>query len=479
LVGIVPLDSYKITMEHEVINVDIYRDENGYNHYDISVRNISKHTNIILHKIREEFISEINIGEIELNEAGESDQIKERFRQEILVLIKKYFPNTDKRTSDLLVSELIRQNIGLGDIEILLKDDNLEEIVINCSPEPAQVYHKKFGWVQTNIFLPTETRIRHFSTMIGRDVGKEITLLKPLMDAHLLRGDRVNATLYPISTKGNTITIRKFSQKPWTITDFIVNKTITYEVAAIIWLAVQYELSIMISGGTGSGKTSVLNVVSSFIPINQRIVSIEDTREITLPRDLHWVPLETRLPNPEGKGEVSMLDLVVNAMRMRPDRIIMGEVRRKREAEVLFEAMHTGHSVYATIHANNVRETVERLTNPPIDIPKAMLGSLSMIMVMNRNRRTGIRRITEVAEVLPGGDPRTFVEYDAGGDTLRILKDPALVFKTISQYTGLSKEAILKDLDERVKLLKWIVTNNINNVEEVGSFFRKFYIKKT
>ena len=121
----------------------------------------------------------------------------------------------------------------------------------------------------------------------------------------------------------------------------------------------------------------------------QRIISIEDTRELTLPVSLHWVPMETRLPNPEGKGEVTMLDLVVNSLRMRPDRIIMGEIRRKREAEVLFEAMHTGHSVYATLHANDVDETIARLTNPPIDVPKQLLSSVNMLAVMNRNRRTG------------------------------------------------------------------------------------------
>src|SRR6056297_296808 len=221
--------------------------------------------------------------------------------------------------------------------------------------------------------------------MIGRDVNKEITALNPLMDAHLLTGDRVNATLNPISTKGNTITIRKFAEDPWTITKFIKQGTINVEAAAFVWLAIQNEMSVLIAGGTGSGKTSMLNVVSNFFPSNQRILSIEDTRELTLPKNLHWVPMETRLPNPEGKGGVTMLDLLVNSLRMRPDRILVGEIRRQKEAEVLLEAMHTGHSVYATIHANNADEVITRLTNPPIDIPKPMISSLSLIIVQNRN----------------------------------------------------------------------------------------------
>lgn len=475
---VAPLDSYKITIENEIIDIDIYRDAIGFSHYDISVRNISKHTNIILRKIREEFISDISIGAVELSDTGEADAIKGKFKKEILILIKRYFPNTDARTSDLLVNELIRQNIGLGDIEILLQDEFLEEIVINSSKEPIYVYHKRFGWLKTNIFIPNEAKTRHYATIIGRDIGKEITLLKPLMDAHLLTGDRVNATLNPISSAGNTITIRKFSKKPWTITDFILTGTISYEAAAIIWFGVEYELSILIAGGTGSGKTSMLNVVASFIPINQRIISIEDTREITLPADLHWVPMETRLPNPEGKGEISMLDLVINSLRMRPDRIIMGEIRRKREAEVLFEAMHTGHSVYATLHANNVKETFHRLTNPPLDIPKPLLSAISLIVIQNRNRRTGKRQTMEIAQVLPDGTPEVFMSYDVARGVLVQTKEPDALYDTIKQYSGLSKDTILKDLDEKVRFLKYLVEKNIRDIHEVGGLLRKYNMQR-
>ena len=185
-----------------------------------------------------------------------------------------------------------------------------------------------------------------------------------------------------------------------------------------MWLAIQNELSILVAGGTGSGKTSMLNVVSNFFPPNQRIISIEDTRELILPNNLHWVPLETRLPNPEGKGEITMLDLLVNRLRMRPDRIIVGEIRRQREAQVVLEAMHTGHSVYATIHANNADEVIVRLTNPPIDIPKPMISSLSLILVQSRNRRTGKRRTLQIAEVTPTGDANILMQLNVHDDVL-------------------------------------------------------------
>jgi len=298
------------------------------------------------------------------------------------------------------------------------------------------------------------------------------------MDAHLLTGDRVNATLHPITAHGNTITIRKFSSKPWTITDFIKSKTISYYEAAVIWLAVQNELSILISGGTGSGKTSMLNVVASFIPINQRIISIEDTRELTLPGDLHWVPMETRLPNPEGKGEVTMLGLVVNALWMSPDRIIMGEVRRKREAEVLFEAMHTGHSVYATLHANNVDETIARLTNPPIEVPKSLLSSVALIVVQNRNRRTGKRKTWQIAEVLPTGDARVVTQYNMTRDSFEKVSEFDQIFNTLIQYTGRTKKHIIEDIHKKMELLRWMVSNNINDIQKVGTFLRKYYNKE-
>ncbi len=477
--GIIKLDSYKLHVNDIVVNVDIFLGRNEFVPlYNISILNISKITDIILHKIREEFVSKINIGDIQITDTGDPNAIKEKFTKEILVLIKKYFPDIDKKTSNLLINYLIQENIGLGNVEILLRDKNLEDIVINNAHDPVWVYHRKHGWLKTNVRVLTESKIRHYSTMIGRDVGKEITLLKPLMDASLSTGDRVNATLSPISTMGNTISIRKFAEKPWTITDFIKGKTLSYYAAALIWLAVQNELSILITGGTGSGKTSMLNVVSNFFPPNQRIISIEDTRELTLPDSLHWVPLETRLPNPEGKGEVTMLDLLVNSLRMRPDRIIVGEIRRKREAEVLFEAMHTGHSVYATLHANNAKETVVRMTNPPIDIPKLMLPALSLIVVQHRDRRIGVRRTLQIAEVLPSGDPNVLLQLDAQKDKLNPINESKVLMNTINLYTGLTTEEIKADIDEKIDVLKWFVKNNITNIHQIGLIFAKYYLKK-
>jgi len=473
------LDRYTININGINIQIEIITTEDKYVPvYLVSIMNISDTTKIILEKIREEFVSRLDLAELEESKQDETEDLKRKFTLSIAKLIQKYFPESDEKTKNTLINYLLQENLGLGKIDILLKDKNLEEVVINNHSDPVWVYHKKFGWLETNIKIMTEARIRHYSTMIGRDVNKEITALNPLMDAHLLSGDRVNATLTPISTKGNTITIRKFAEDPWTITKFLEAGTISASAAALIWLGIQNELSIMIAGGTGSGKTSMLNVVSNFLPPNQRIISIEDTRELQLSKHLHWVPLETRLPNPEGKGGVTMLDLLVNSLRMRPDRIIVGEIRRKEEAQVLMEAMHTGHSVYATIHANNAEETVTRLTNPPIEIPKPMLSSLSMILVQNRNRRSGKRRTMQIAELTKNGDPVIIMQYNAVTDNMDTIAESDAVVKTISLYTGLSKEQIFDDLKQKEMMLKWLVEKKITTVDEIGKFMANYYTGK-
>jgi flagellar protein FlaI len=478
LIGEKLIDSYELTVNDILIDVSIVqKEESPIPTYKISVTNISDTTKIILEKIREEFV-ESATKKISEKSGSTIGDIQKQFKKNILGLLKKYFPNANKKTMDMLINYVLQQNIGLGNIEILLKDNNLEEVVINNAHDNIWVYHIKYGWLETNVSIPSESRIRHYSTMIGRDVGKEITMLNPMMDAHLKTGDRVNATLSPISSKGNTITIRKFAVKPWTITDFLKENTISFDAAALLWMAVQNELSIIIAGGTASGKTSMLNTVSNFFPSNQRILSMEDTRELMLPNTLHWVPMETRLPNPEGKGGISMLDLVVNSLRMRPDRIIVGEIRRKAEAEVLFEAMHTGHSVYGTIHANNVRETVNRLTHPPIDLPKQMLSALSLIVVQHIDRRNGKRRTLQIAEVLPDGDAKVLMQLNAKKDVFQKVNEPETIIETLNLYTGQSKQEILEDIKNKVDILKWLVKENINDVHKIGMVMSKYYTNK-
>lgn len=447
--------------------------------YEISISKISTTTEIILEKIRRELIKEVNLGMVDITDEKKTDVVEERFKDTIMFLISKYFPDIDIETGEFLVSYLIQKSLGMGKLEILMDDVLLEEIVVNSASEPVWVFHKKHNWIKTNIILESEDQVRHYATMIGRKVGRQVTNIEPLLDAHLNEGDRVNATLMPISTAGNTITLRKFSRNPMTITHFLKYRTLSPSAAALIWQAMHYELSAIIAGGTASGKTSTLNVLASFFPPNQRIISIEDTREIRLPKFLHWVPMSTRQANAEGKGEISMEDLLVNALRQRPDRILVGEVRRQREAETLFEAIHTGHSCYATFHANNYEETIRRLTNPPINVPKTMLPAISLIVMQFRNRRTGFRRTFQIAEINDDSSANLLMQYDTKKDVLVDKNKSKSLMDTLELYTGSTPHEINTELKEKEKVLNYLVKQSIETVDSVGQVMAEYYTNKS
>jgi len=475
---ITKITSYTIKADTLAIEVDIIKQIlEPVPFYIVSLLRISDITRLVIEKIKDEAIGRITIHAIFKSQAEES-KIKAEYKKQILEVMEEVFPDLARSKVHLFSDYIIMTSLGMGEVEFLLRDKNLEEIVINNAFEPIWVYHKEYGWLETNIVLDDESKIVHYATLAGRNVDKTITALTPLMDASLKSGDRVNATLRPVSTKGNTITIRKFAESPWSITDFLISNTIDYYTTALIWTAIQYELSMLIVGGTGSGKTSTLNVFSIFIPPNQRVISIEDTRELRLPRTLHWVPMQTRLPNPEGKGEVSMLDLIVNSLRMRPDRIIVGEIRRKKEAEVLFEAMHTGHSVYATLHANTVHEAVVRLTTEPIGIAKSLLGAIDIMFVLNRNRRTNRRRAFQIAEILSDGNYNLLFAYNFKKDQLERVKKPRRIYETLEVFTGMSQREVDREILDKIKILKYLITNKITSNEEIALLINYYYIDK-
>lgn len=376
---------------------------------------------------------------------------------------------------------MLNEMYGLGKIEALIKDEKLEEIVINSSKNPVAVYHRKYGWLKTNVFLESEKETQNYSEAIARKVGRQISVLNPILDAHLGTGDRVNATLTPISSAGNTITLRLFARNPWTMVSYLKkqNNSMSYEMAALLWQAIQFEMNIIIAGGTASGKTSALNGLLALVQPFQRIVTIEDTRELMLPSfQWNWVPLVTRQPNPEGAGEVTMLDLVVNSLRMRPDRIVMGEIRRKKEAEVLFEAIHTGQSVYATIHADTGSQVIKRLIEPPIEVPPAEVEDVHLVVIQYRDRRKNVRRTLEISEILPGdGKPELnrLYNWKSRTDTFEAVKAPRRYVEQINLHTGYTEKEIAQDQQDKTNILKWMVKNELDKVEEVGKVMRVYY----
>jgi flagellar protein FlaI len=473
------ISSYSFSSEAIPIEVKILKTGDFVPKYEISKLGIDKWTELILQtKLRGELVSEVKLDISEILDPRKFEEVKAKFLEAATRIIEREFqqqPLSEEKKRVLAVY-LLQNTLGLGELENLLYDEQLEEVVINNSNEPVWVYHKKYGWCKTNLRVKNEELIYDYAAMIARKIGRQINVLNPMLDAHLSNGDRVNATMFPISNYGNTITIRKFSKNPWTITNFIKSKTVSPEVAGLIWLCMQNELSLIVAGGTGSGKTSFLNAMAGLIPANQRIISIEDTRELTLPSFLHWVPMITREPNPEGKGEVTMLDLMVNALRQRPDRIIVGEIRRQREAEVLFEAMHTGHSVYSTLHADDSEQTLSRLTNPPINVPKEMFDALAGIVVQFRHRRFNIRRTLEFSEVGKKGGINTLYRWDMKNDKVKAVGKINRLADLLSLYAGMDEKEINQDVEEKVDVLNWMVKMGYESVDQVGEIVSSYYV---
>jgi flagellar protein FlaI len=481
------LGSYTIIADNVPAKVDIIVKPEEYTPiYEIKFPAIEPATQAVLSSLKERLIEIVKIEISEILDPKAMEEIKQRFLESARNAITQELPMASEKEKDILSGTMVHEMLGLGRLEVVLNDDNLEEVVINNSSEPVWVFHKKIGWLKTNIVIPSEEQIYNYASLIGRKIGRQITNLNPLMDAHLITGDRVNATLFPVSTKGNTITIRKFRREPWTIIHFIdpSEKTMTKEIAALLWLCMQYELNIIVAGGTASGKTSVLNALMPFMPPNHRILSIEDTRELRLPDFLHWIPLTTREPNPEGKGQVSMLDLLINSLRMRPDRIVVGEIRRQSEAEVLFEAMHTGHSVYATLHADRAEQVLRRLTNPPINVPESLLESLHLVLVQYRHRRLGIRRTIEVAEFIPGESGKfgsrleTLYRWKPLTDTIERARSSIRLINEIRMHTGMTDEQMEADLQEKETVLQWMLENKVKTVNAVGKVVAEYYHDK-
>lgn len=370
-----------------------------------------------------------------------------------IVMTQKMMLNQVEQQS--LATEIIDDMLGLGPLEPLLKDPLITDIMVNG---PNQIYIEKKGKLQlTNIKFRDEAQANSIAQRIVNAVGRRVDESSPICDARLMDGSRVNVIVPPLSLKGTSISIRKFSEKKITLDVMVGQNNISENLAKVLKIAGACRLNTIISGGTGSGKTTLLNAISQMIDHGERIVTIEDAAELQLQQP-HVVTLETRPANLEGKGEVTMRDLVKNALRMRPERIILGEVRGA-EAIDLLQAMNTGHDgSMGTCHANSPREALTRLENmvcmagfdlPPRAIKNMLAGSINLIIQINR-MRDGMRRVTHVTEVV-GMEGEVIItqdlfkfEYegeDADGKLVGKFKGTGLRphFMPKAQYYGLDK----------------------------------------
>jgi pilus assembly protein CpaF len=330
-------------------------------------------------------------------------------REKILELAEEYFRSTamtmTKNDKERLVDSVLDDVLGLGPLEALLADASITEIMAN---HPKQIYVEKSGEpILSSVTFESERQMRQVIDRIVSLVGRRVDESTPICDARLKDGSRVNVVIPPIALKGPALTIRKFAKEKWGPAD-IVNRfrSSSPEIMTFLRSCVRARLNVLVSGGTGSGKTTLLNILSSFIPENERLITCEDAAELQLQQP-HWIQLESRPPNVEGKGAVPIRELVKSCLRMRPDRIIVGECRGGEALDML-QAMNTGHDgSMSTIHANNPHECLVRLETLVLqagqDLPsraiRETIGSAIHLIVQQSRLRGGVRRIVSVAEI--------------------------------------------------------------------------------
>jgi pilus assembly protein CpaF len=340
-------------------------------------------------------------GEVDLRDEPQMRQMIETFFNQILSEENLIYSRPER---SLLLDWVLSDILGFGPLEPLLHDDSVTEVMANGH---NSVYVERFGIIEkTTVVFENEAHLMRIIDRIVSPLGRRVDESSPMVDARLPNGYRVNATIPPLAIDGPSLTIRKFATRPFIAQDLIANHTLNSNLVAFIKACVEARINMIISGGTGSGKTTLLNVVSAFIPSNERIVTIEDVAELQLKQD-HVVRTEYRPPNIEGKGEVTIRQLVINALRMRPDRIIVGEARGGEALDML-QAMNTGHDgSMTTIHSNSPRDTLRRIETmvlmaglelPLKAIREQLASAINLVIHMGR-LRDGTRKVVQVSEI--------------------------------------------------------------------------------
>lgn len=377
-----------------------------------------------------------------------------------------------------------RDLLGYGTIDVLMRDPNIEDISCDGPNIAIFIYDRRYESLETTLIFDVEEELDDYSIRLAQRCGKHLSIAQPILDSTLMDGSRAIMSLgREVTTRGSSFCIRKFREQPFTPTDLMDFNTISSVIVAWLWIAIQYGNSMLICGGTASGKTTSLNALALFIHRDMKVFSIEETRELNLPHP-NWVASLTRDGFGGGDvGAVTMYHLLRAALRERPEYIVVGEIRGA-EAYVLFQAMSTGHTTYSTIHADSVQALVHRLENKPIDIPRVMIPALDAVVIQIQTRigERRVRRAKQVVEII-GLDPHTgelltneVFRWIPATDEFEF-SGKSYILEKVMVRTNISKPQIMEELKNRKDVLDWLVENDIRAHMDVAKVIMEYYLR--
>ncbi len=446
---------------------------NNFTHeyiYEIWEPELNENNKNLYLKIKQKFIEKVDRSFYE-----DSYESREKYiRDFINKIIKSENFKINENTKEKIIYYIIRDLLRYGKIDILMHDTQIEDISCTGEKTPVYIYHRKYESMKTNIIFENDEILDKFIIGFAQKCGKHISIANPLLDATLPDGSRLQETLAKeVTTRGSSFTIRRFKAEPLTPPDLVRFATMSPEMMAYCWLAVENHESMLISGGTASGKTTTLNAILLFIPQNAKIVSIEDTREINVPHP-NWIAGLTRTGITGGsKTEVGMFELMKAAMRQRPEYIIVGEVRGE-EAFIIFQAMATGKATYSTIHADSVQAIINRLENPPINLPRVLISALNII-ILQAQVKVGTkmtRRIKKIVEIV-GLEPEseelivnTVFDWNPQEDKYKYFGH-SKVFEKLMKKKNIAQRTMNEEFKRRTELIKLLIDRKITYYKDI------------
>jgi len=462
----------------------IVKEGSGQLRYMVTEAPLSTEEKRRLEEIRELMTDELDV---DVKRLGSDRTIEEYLRKLVGSIIKNYKIKIGEESLKKITYYIIRDFVYFDKIDPLMRDPRIEDISCNSSSLPLYVWHREYESIPTNVVFETPEELDKFIVKLTYMTGRAISIAQPVVDASLPDQSRIQLTYEKeVTRKGSSFTIRKFRERPLTITELMMFNTLSPEIAAWFWYIIEKQASMLVVGGTACGKTTTVNMLSMFIKPTAKIVSIEDTAELQLPHE-NWLPSVVRTGfGVSGKiAEITLFDLLKNAMRQRPEYIIVGEVRGD-EAYTLVQAIATGHGGLATLHADSVEASIHRLESEPMNIPRPLITTIDVITVQLRVRlrEKSVRRIATVCEIV-GLDPATkdiltndIFKWDPKADSYTYY-GRSYVLEKIMRRHGISYEEAARELNNRRLVLEWMIKKDIRDYKDVVEVIRSYYLNPT